>query len=177
MQSRHNNTLPIRTFRIVCSPFGTNPNDIIQLTIAAMQRRIQTLELNLRVEPIDSNFVSNICTCSTLTFLKLKMLSFRGDIPLLSKNISQLKTLHLEVVYFDTHTDIINFLLSFPLLEELETNRVMTFGYKAADKIKCSLPNLVKAKLSDNKPIPLFLLSRVHTSLSIKLVSFIDLID
>jgi hypothetical protein len=105
------------------------------------------------------------------------MLSFRGDIPLLNNNISQLKTLHLEVVYFDTHTDIINFLLSFPLLEELETNRVMTFGYKAADKIKCSLPNLVKAKLSDNKPIPLFLLSRVHTSLSIKLVSFIDLID
>jgi hypothetical protein len=59
MQSRHNNTLPIRTFRIVCSPFGTNPNDIIQLTIAAMQRRIQTLELNLRMENIHSNFVSS----------------------------------------------------------------------------------------------------------------------
>ncbi|GAU26535.1 hypothetical protein TSUD_361680 [Trifolium subterraneum] len=69
---------------------------------------------------------------------------------------------------------LIKFLLSFPLLEELDANDVLIITLpkksvlKKADKIKC-LRNLVTAKLSDNEPIPLFLLSRAHTSLSIKL--------
>jgi len=45
----------------------------------------------------------------------------------------------------------------------------MEFVPKTADKIKC-LPNLVTAKLSSSKAIPLFLLSKAGR-LSIKLVS------
>lgn len=115
---------------------------------------------------------SNIFTCRTLTVLKLKQLSILRDIPQISNTTSLLKTLHLDCVNFNTHKRIIDFLLSFPILEELQTNYVKVLRFrkfvpKTADKIKC-LPNLVTAKLSDNKPIPLFLLSKART-LSIKL--------
>ncbi|GAU26536.1 hypothetical protein TSUD_361690 [Trifolium subterraneum] len=151
-------------------------DDILQLIIAAIQRRTQTLELDLKVIYTDNNFVSNLFTCRTLTVLKLKGLYICDDIPLEinNNNISPLKTLHLKSVYFETHTHLFNFLLSFPLLEELEANDVrVTPGWsifvpKKADKIKC-LRNLVTAKLSNQEQIPLFLLSRALTSLSIKL--------
>ncbi|PNY00535.1 F-box/LRR-repeat protein [Trifolium pratense] len=108
----------------------------------------------------------------TLTVLKLKRLTIWEDIPQINNNISPLKTLHLEKLYFTTYTHLINFLLSFPLLEELETNDLhicqQRFVPKEADKIKC-LRNLMTAKISDNEPLPLFLLSRVHANLSIKL--------
>ncbi|WJX92633.1 hypothetical protein P8452_74248 [Trifolium repens] len=169
-------TLPIRTLRLTRSPFRREePDDIIQLTIEAMQRRTQTLELDMSFIRIhNKDFLSNIFTCRTLTVLKLRNLSIpEDDIPRINNNISQLKTLHLNDVFFKTHTHLIDFLLSFPLLEDLETKDVdllgcMTFDPQAADKIKC-LPNLVTAKLTNNKPIPLFLLSRTHTSLTIKL--------
>ncbi|KAK2407035.1 FBD-associated F-box protein [Trifolium repens] len=164
-------TLPIRTLRLTRSPFrGEEPDDIIQLTIEAMQRRTQTLELDMSFSRIhNKDFLFNIFTCRTLTVLKLRNLTIRHDIPRINNNISQLKTLHLEDVLFKTHTHLIDFLLSFPLLEELETKdvdllRCMTFDPQATDKIKC-LPNLVTAKLTNNEPIPLFLLSRAHTSL------------
>ncbi|KAK2374020.1 denosine deaminases acting on tRNA [Trifolium repens] len=68
---------------------------------------------------------------------------------------------------------LIDFLLLFPNLEELQTNKVRLvtcprFVPTAHDKIKF-LPNLVTAKLSNNEPIPLFLLSRALTTLSLKL--------
>jgi len=108
------------------------------------------------------------------------------DTPQINNNtISRLKTLHLDSVHFMTRTHIIDFLFSFPILEELIANdliiteemllnHLFNFTYDKvvpikADKIKC-LPNLVKAKLYDNEPIPLFLLFRV-LSLSIKMVS------
>jgi hypothetical protein len=84
-----------------------------------------------------------------------------------------------------TRTHIIDFLFSFPILEELRANDLfiieemlanhpfnLTYNKAVpikADKIKC-LPNLVTAKLYDNEPIPLFLLSSA-VSLSIKMVS------
>jgi hypothetical protein len=161
-------TLPIRTLRLTRSPSTREkPDDIIQLTIKAMQRRTQTLELDMSFSRIhNKEFLFNIFTCRTLTVLKLRKLAIQVDIPRINNNISQLKTLHLENVHFNTHTHLIDFLLSFPLLEELETKRVnlfrrMTFDPQAADKIKC-LPNLVTAKLNNNKPIPLFLLSRAQ---------------
>ncbi|KAK2437787.1 FBD-associated F-box protein [Trifolium repens] len=121
----------------------------------------------------DKYFLSTIFTCRTLTVLILKQLLIRVEIPRIINNISPLKTLHLQKVHFSTHKRLINFLLSFPLLEELETNDVHVlsrtrFVPNTADMIKC-LPNLVIAKLSDNKPVPLFLLSRVHKRLSINL--------
>ncbi|GAU42368.1 hypothetical protein TSUD_350340 [Trifolium subterraneum] len=141
MLSRHN-TLPVQTFRLICCPFrNMDADDIPQLIIAAIQRRTQTLELELMFIDIHNNFVSNIFTCRTLTVLKLKRLTILEDIP-----------------------------------QELETNEVRVtpggsiFVPKKADKIKC-LPNLVTAKLSDKEPIPLYLLSRAHTSLTINLTS------
>ncbi|XP_045790023.1 FBD-associated F-box protein At4g10400-like isoform X1 [Trifolium pratense] len=173
MLSRHD-TLPIQTFRLKCCPFRIwDADDIIELIISAIQRRTQTLELNMMFIDVHNNFVSSLFTCRTLTVLKLKNLTIREDIPQINNNISPLKTLHLETVFFVTHTHLINFLLSFPLLEELEANDVLItpptiFVPKKADKVKC-LSNLVTAKLSGNELIPLFLLSGAHTSLIIKL--------
>ncbi|CAJ2662768.1 unnamed protein product [Trifolium pratense] len=172
MLSRHD-TLPIQTFRLICCPSRTRyAEDIIELIISAIQRRTQTLELDLKFIRIHNNFVSNLFICRTLTVLKLKRLTIWEDIPQINNNISPLKTLHLEKLYFTTYTHLINFLLSFPLLEELETNDLhicqQRFVPKEADKIKC-LRNLMTAKISDNEPLPLFLLSRVHANLSIKL--------
>jgi len=170
------NTLPIRSFRFKYCVTYDQPNDIIQLIIAAIQRRTETLELNMLFKSLDMKLASNIFTCRTLTVLKLKHLSILRDIPQINNTTSLLKTLHLDCVNFNTHKRIVDFLLSFPILEELQTNKVKVIRFrkfvpKTADeiKIKC-LPNLVTAKLSDNKPIPLFLLSKAR-SLSIKLVS------
>ncbi|AES73997.2 FBD protein [Medicago truncatula] len=102
----------------------------------------------------------NIFTCRTLTVLKINGLSIMNDIPQI-----------MDGVYLPNHRHIINLLLSFPILEELQTNNVYVFKLPvpktAADKIK-HLPNLVTAKLSDSKAIPFFLLSKAQ-SLSIKL--------
>ncbi|AES64249.1 FBD protein [Medicago truncatula] len=82
-----------------------------------------------------------------------------------------------------TRTHIIDFLFSFPILEELISNDIFIIEELLVnnifnipwekvepiktDKIKC-LPNLVTAKLCDNEPIPLFLLSKA-LSLSLKM--------
>jgi hypothetical protein len=178
MESR-DNALPIRTFRLIYPSFKSTdeePKDVTKLIITAIQtRRIQTLHLEMLFLDTDKYFLSTIFTCRTLTVLILKQLMIRVEIPRIVNNISPLKTLYLQKVHFSTHKRLINFLLSFPLLEELETNDVHVlsrtrFVPNTADMIKC-LPNLVIAKLSDNKPVPLFLLSRVHKRLSINLVS------
>ncbi|KAL6554054.1 hypothetical protein OROMI_019727 [Orobanche minor] len=166
------NTLPIRSFRLKYCFIYDQPNDITQLIIAAIQRRTETLELSMHFHALDMKLASNIFTCTTLTVVKLKHLTILEQIPQINNTISLLKTLHLDSVYFNTHTQLIDFLLSFPILEELQTNNVNVYPLrefvpKKADSIKC-LPNLVTAKLSDNKPIPLFLLSRAR-SLCMKL--------
>jgi hypothetical protein len=173
VQSR-NNTLPIQSFRFkACA--ACKLNDITQLIIAAIQRRTETLELNMLFDSLDMKLVSNIFTCRTLTVLKLKQLVIHEHIPQINNTMSSLlKTLHLDRINFNTHKHIIDILLSFPILEELKTHSVKVYPLtefvpKIADKIKC-LPNLVTAKLSDSKAIPLFLLSKARR-LSIKLVS------
>ena len=128
---------------------------------------------------------SKIFICRTLTVLKLSDLVIWHHIPQISNPILRLKTLHLDTVRFMTRTHIIDFLFSFPILEELLSNDILiieellvnnifNIPWKKVepiktDKIKC-LPNLVTAKLCDNEPIPLFLLSRT-LSLSLKMVS------
>ncbi|KAK2353720.1 hypothetical protein QL285_091313 [Trifolium repens] len=177
MMLRRHYTLPVRTFRLICCPFRIQQAGLIpMLIIEAIQRRTQTLELDMAFIDIPNDrFLSAIFTCRTLTVLKLKNLIIpEYAFPSINHNISPLKTLCLENLCFTTHTHIINFLLSFPLLEELESSYVYvyplrSFVPKPADKIKCSLPNLLTAKLSDSNAIPLFLLSKAHTSLSIKL--------
>jgi hypothetical protein len=186
MLSRHNN-LPIRSFRLRCSFKHDKPNYIKQLIIAAIQRRTETLELSMIFLDLDNKLAFNIFTCRTLTVLKLTNIVIRRhSIPQINNPISRLKTLHLDHVRFQTRTIIVDFLFSFPILEELLANDIIiieeTALYKKlwnpsgkkvepikTDKIKC-LPNLVTAKLCDNEPIPLFLLS-MALSLSIKMVS------
>ncbi|WJX92634.1 hypothetical protein P8452_74249 [Trifolium repens] len=177
MMLRRHYTLPVRTFRLICCPFRIQDagGHITMLIIKAIQRRTQTLELDMAFIDIPNDrFLSAIFTCKTLTVLKLKNVIIpEYAIPSINHNISPLKTLCLENLCFNTHTHIIKFLLSFPLLEELESSYVYvyplrSFVPKPADKIKC-LPNLLTAKLSDSNAIPLFLLSKAHTSLSIKL--------
>jgi len=165
-------TLPIRSFRLKTCYRVEEPNDITQLITEAIQRRTETLELNMLFDPFDMKLASNIFTCKTLTVLKIKGISIMDDIPQINNNISLIKTLHLDGVYLPNHRHIINLLLSFPILEELQTNNVYVLKpvpKTAADKIK-RLPNLVTAKLSDSKAIPFFLLCKAR-SLSIKLVS------
>jgi hypothetical protein len=185
MLSRHNN-LPIRSFRFMCCFKSDQPNYINQLIIAAIQRRTETLELSMIFQDLDNKLASNIFTCRTLTVLKLTNIVIRRhSIPQINNPISRLKTLHLDDVRFTTRTIIVDFLFSFPILEELLANDIFIIEetplYKMlwnpsgkvepikTDKIKC-LPNLVTAKLCDNEPIPLFLLS-MALSLSIKMVS------
>ncbi|KAK2384618.1 FBD-associated F-box protein [Trifolium repens] len=183
MLSRHNN-LPIRSFRFMCCFKSDQPNYINQLIIAAIQRRTETLELSMIFQDLDNKLASNIFTCRTLTVLKLTNIAIRRhSIPQINNPISRLKTLHLDDVRFTTRTIIVDFLFSFPILEELLANDIFIIEetplYKMlwnpsgkvepikTDKIKC-LPNLVTAKLCDNEPIPLFLLS-MALSLSIKM--------
>jgi len=170
-----NNTLPIRSFRFKCCAVCHPNNNIIQLIIATIQRRTETLELDMWFDSLDMKLASNIFTCRMLTVLKLKRLVILEDIPQINNTISPLKTLHLDRMHFNTRKQIIDFLLSFPILEELKTNRVMEFVPKTADKIKC-LPNLVTANLSASNDIPLFLLSKA-LRLSIKLVVSNSLFD
>lgn len=182
------NTLPIRSFRLKCCVVSYNePNNVARLIIAAIQRQTETLELSMYFYPLDMKLASKIFTCRTLTVLKLNNLTIVDKIPQITNNtISRLKTLHLDCVHFMTRTLIIDFLFSFPILEELRVNNDLfiieetlvnhpfnlTYNNAVpikADKIKC-LPNLVTAKLYDSEPIPLFLLSSA-VSLSIKMVS------
>jgi len=172
--------------RFMCSLKYDQPNYINQLIITAIRRRTETLELSMNFHKLDNKLVSNIFTCRTLTVLKLTTLVIWHDIPQINNPISRLKTLHLDTVRFMTRTHIVDFLFSFPILEELLANDIFIieelqfhniFNFPRTkvepiktDKIKC-LPNLVTTtKLCDNKPIPLFLLSR-ELSLSLKIVS------
>jgi len=169
------NTLPIRSFRLKCCLRLDEPNDVTQLIIAAIQRQTETLELGMYLYTLDMKIASNIFTCRTFTVLKLNNLIIADKIPQINNNtISRLKTLHLDCVHFMTRTHIIDFLFSFPILEEMLPNHPFNLTYNKvvpikADKIKC-LPNLVTTKLYDNEPTPLFLLSNA-VSLSIKMVS------
>lgn len=182
------NTLPIRSFRLKCCVVSydepNEPNNVARLIIAAIQRQTETLELSMYFYPLDMKLASKIFTCRTLTVLKLNNLTIVDKIPQITNNtISRLKTLHLDCVHFMTRTLIIDFIFSFPILEELRANDLfiieemlvnhpfnLTYNNAVpikADKIKC-LPNLVTAKLYDTEPIPLFLLSSA-VSLSIKM--------
>jgi hypothetical protein len=183
------NTLPIQFFSLkCCSKDSSDDTNVIiqlvtQLVTAALQRGNQTLHLDLSFHILDIKLASNIFTCRTLTFLKLQNLRIK-HIPQISssdkKNISPIKTLLLDTIFMNHRAQLIDFLLLFPNLEELQTNKVRLVAYPrfvptAHDKIKF-LPNLVTAKLSNNEPIPLFLLSRALTTLSLKLVSNTPLI-
>lgn len=108
------NTLPIRSYN--------EPNNVARLIIAAIQRQTETLELSMYFYPLDMKLASKIFTCRTLTVLKLNNLTIVDKIPQITNNtISRLKTLHLDCVPFMTRTLIIDFLFSFPILEELRT--------------------------------------------------------
>jgi len=147
-------TLPIRSLRLKSCYRFEEPNDITELIIAAMQRRTETFELNMLFNTFDMKLASNIFTCRTLTVLKINGLSIMDDIPKINNNISLIKTLHLDGVHSPNHRHIINLLLSFPILEELQTNNVYAFIHvpkTTADKIK-RLPNLVKLFLSSCFP-------------------------
>lgn len=100
----------------------SEPNNVARLIIAAIQRQTETLELSMYFYPLDMKLASKIFTCRTLTVLKLNNLTIVDKIPQITNNtISRLKTPHLDCVPFMTRTLIIDFLFSFPILEELRT--------------------------------------------------------
>ncbi|AES74040.1 putative F-box domain-containing protein [Medicago truncatula] len=68
------NTLPILSFRLKCCFRLDEPNNFTQLIIAAIQRRTETLELNMLFHTFDMKLASNIFTCRKFTVLKLKLL-------------------------------------------------------------------------------------------------------
>ncbi|CAI8609240.1 unnamed protein product [Vicia faba] len=139
------------------------------LITAAFERGLETLELDMQLAPLCVQFASGIFSCKTLTVLKLRHLKIViEDLPRI--NTSPLKTLHLDHVTFRCHTHIINFLLSFPTLEELQANVVgVRKFFQQKETIKCS-PNLIRASVSDSEAISLFLLSKAVT-LTINLTS------
>ncbi|CAI8584405.1 unnamed protein product [Vicia faba] len=150
--------LPILSFRLK-SHFDYQPQVFDAVIRAAIQRRVETLELNMLWFPLEMKFFSNIFTSNTLTVLKLTNLYIVKDFP--QVNVSSVKTLHLDKVSFHCHTYMINFFLAFPVLEELQTNFIDTFDRaEPRDMIKC-LPNLVRANITDDPElIPLLSFSR-----------------
>ncbi|XP_058780669.1 F-box/FBD/LRR-repeat protein At4g00160-like [Vicia villosa] len=151
--------LPILSFRVTCH-FDYEPQVFDAVIMAAIQRRVETLELNMLNFPLEMKFVSNIFTSNTLTVLKLTNLYIVKDLPRI--NVSSIKTLHLYRVTFICHTYMINFFSAFPILEELHTYLVTTFdrAEEPGRMIKC-LPNLVRANITDDPELfPLLSFSR-----------------
>lgn len=109
-------TIPIRSFRFKCC---SRLYDINRFLNAALERRIENLELTMKFWPRDhlkNKLSPSIFSCKTLTLLKLKSVNLNNlpsqiDIPLL-------QTLHLECVMFMCYEEI----SKFPVLEELQTN-------------------------------------------------------
>ncbi|XP_058770621.1 F-box/FBD/LRR-repeat protein At3g52680-like [Vicia villosa] len=174
--------VPIQTLRLKCNfrfnvsddliPHGCN--HISSLISAATQRGLETLELDMQLSPVGLvlDLASNIFNFKTLTVLKLRQVTIQnGDLTGIN---TSLKTLHLDDVFFRCNTDIINFLLSFPTLEELQTDvKIIDQVEKVIPQkllIKC-LPNLKKASICESETIPFFLLSKALI-LNIKLTFF-----
>ena len=93
-------TQPILNFRLRCeSPFFYYPCDIKLWIKAAIQRKVETVELSL---PSHINLPSDILTCASLVVLKLSGLRFRAltvdDISTVCLPV--LKILHLDWVHF-----------------------------------------------------------------------------
>nr|XP_027190528.1 FBD-associated F-box protein At4g10400-like [Cicer arietinum] len=159
-------SLPIRSFRLQRFVARNANNQMDEFINAAIQRRVETLALDMEYESLHITLASNIFTCKTLTVLELKQIIVR-DLPRI--NIPLLKSLHLDSVRFRHPKYIIDFLLGCPALEELQTNRILVrkdSSYEI-EIIKC-LPNLVRA--TSTTAIPFFLISRAHV-LTLKLKS------
>lgn len=156
--------VPIQTLRVKCNvmvkPPEYHPNVTNPLLMAAMQRGLETLEL-------DMVRASNIFSCKTLTVIKLRNVRIVRNPPQI--NIAPLKTLQLDNVRFVGNTEIITFLLYFPTLEELQTHYVVVEKFTPETEINKCLPNLMRATISHTDVIHLFLLSTALI-LSIKLV-------
>jgi len=88
--------LPIRSFRLKSRGIasGFNPHDVNRFMNAAVQRRIQNL--NLDMTPL-VKLLTCVFSCSNLIVLKLKSLKIQ-DLP--DVNFPLLKTLHLDSITF-----------------------------------------------------------------------------
>jgi len=172
-------TIPIRSFRFKCCSRLYDINDINRFLNAALERRIENLELTMKFWPRDhlkNKLSPSIFSCKTLTLLKLKSVNLNNlpsqiDIPLL-------QTLHLDCVIFMCYEEISKFLLGCPVLEELQTtvvdvhvkvNPLITMKMiPPGGRIK-HLSKLARATIIGNLYIHFFLLLAVQI-LSFKLV-------
>ncbi|XP_058780826.1 F-box/FBD/LRR-repeat protein At4g26340-like [Vicia villosa] len=156
------NSLPIRSLRLQ----GGNLKSINTFIDAAIQRKVETLNLGMSYEYASQYITSNIFTCKTLTVLKLNNMCV-SNLPL-QLHVPLLKIMYLVEVAFERYEDIINLLLACPILEDLVTVQLSVLHWRnfihdiyTFSLEKC-LPNLVKADISQNLTIPLFLLSQTH---------------
>ncbi|XP_058785197.1 F-box/FBD/LRR-repeat protein At3g52680-like [Vicia villosa] len=150
--------LSILSFRLRCNK--PEDEDLDSVIKAAIQRRVETLELNMLFSyPLEMKFFSNLFTSNTLTVLKLTHIYIVKDLPGTSGS-SSIKTLHLDDVLFDSH--VINFFSVFPALEELQTNYITLYDLNqpAPRAMMECLPNLVRADINDPILIPLLRFSR-----------------
>ncbi|XP_058785270.1 F-box/FBD/LRR-repeat protein At3g52680-like [Vicia villosa] len=141
------------------------PKVLNQFILAATQRGVQTLELDMVGSSLEVESVSNILTCKTLTLLKLMCLVIIEDIPQIS--VSSIKTLNLDKIILMSE-DRLSFFSVFPNLEELHAIDVFVVGgryfipqteeMKAMNKC---LPKLVRANVCNMELIPFFSFSRV----------------
>ncbi|XP_058753692.1 putative F-box protein At1g32020 [Vicia villosa] len=159
MQSR-DPKLPILLFRLKC----LEPKNFDILISSATQRGVQTLDLNPMCVPLKTKTLSDILNCKTLTVLKLTNI-YINDEEVPQVDVSSIKTLHLDTVYFGgSEKHIISFFLAFPVVEELQwqTDEVF-FGGKFIPKTRGTVncfPNLLRANISDIDLISFFSHSR-----------------
>ncbi|XP_058785260.1 F-box/FBD/LRR-repeat protein At3g52680-like [Vicia villosa] len=152
--------LPILSFRLTCDkPEDEDLDSVIKI---AIQRRVETLELNMLSYPLEMKFFSNFFTSNTLTVLKLTHIYIVKDLPGISVS-SSIKTIYLDDVIFCRTSYVINFFSAFPNLEVLQTKCVGVYDWSnlpAPGAMMECLPNLVRADINDHVLIPLLPFSR-----------------
>ncbi|XP_058782832.1 FBD-associated F-box protein At5g38590-like [Vicia villosa] len=148
--------------------FYDEPKVLNQFILAATQRGVQTLELDMVGAYFDMvESVSNVLSCKTLTVLKLTDVVIHDYLPQI--NVSSIKTLHLyRICFLRNQKYKLSFFSALPVLEELHVNdpivvRGSQYIPPQSEEIKAMnkcLPNLVRANVCDMELIPFFSFSR-----------------
>ncbi|GAU38435.1 hypothetical protein TSUD_151580 [Trifolium subterraneum] len=125
-----------------------------------MQRRIENLNISIHIK-----LPPSILSCKTLKVLKLKGITVY-DLSHHQVNFPVLKTLHLKWVFFQRHRNVAKILSGCPILEELQTKHLSVVSIDSLvpkKELEGLLPNLIKARISDDYIIPIMFVYNVES--------------
>ncbi|XP_057453221.1 F-box/FBD/LRR-repeat protein At3g52680-like [Lotus japonicus] len=150
--------LPIHTFRLHCDSCEFyDPTNVTIWVNAAVQRKVQDLELSLGFHPCNIDRrptnLSSIFTCTTLVVLKLCQIDL---IPFSSGvDLPSLKVLHLQDLIFLERESLAKLLSGSPNLEDFKARGLRFDNYNTDREFK-PLPKLVRADISATQTCFLF---------------------